>query len=77
MDLIKEALIRLEAVKPPVEELMNLELPLRDPLIDEDERLTSLLLDYISENLLSEDDGTGPRLLWVIERLYLDQYDTI
>jgi len=25
MDLIKEALIRLEAVKPPVEEFMNLE----------------------------------------------------
>jgi hypothetical protein len=50
---------------------------LRDPLIDEDERLTSLLLDYISENLLSEDDGTGPRLLWVIERLDLDQFDTM
>ncbi len=43
-------------------------------MVQEDEDLTGELLDYFTETLLPEDDGTGPRLLWAFERLQWDVY---
>ncbi len=46
-------------------------------MIQKDENLTGMLLDYFSDNLLSQDDGTGPRLLWALQRLEMDDYDNM